>query len=183
MKMGLQSLLEGTLGYHRANLPFPKITAPTVSPTAPKEYMGLSYNLPEKIHKVTNLVNDTNDAEDSEEESNNDITEDDEEEEELTAAQKNDFVNLIGDKMVVKIIAEDGEYEDALMDIYVQNELNQQQLAEEAIASDALPANRKFIQHKLAWLVPNVDGRESTLQAFKLQTSNIGPCVDTFPNA
>ena len=41
------------------DLPFPTATAPTLTPNAAKEYMGFSYHLPEKLHKVCNPVNGT----------------------------------------------------------------------------------------------------------------------------
>lgn len=101
-----------TLGYNRATLPFPNITAPTVSRTAPKEYMGLSYNLPEKLHKVTNPVAATVDGDGDSNNTNSDDDEEEGDEEELTEAQMNDFVDLLGDEMDVEIMVEEGEYED-----------------------------------------------------------------------
>ena len=164
-----------SLGYDKSTLPFPRVAAPTVCRTAPKEYMGFSYNLPEKFHKVTNPANavvgnnvlavDDLDNEDTDADS-------DEGDDGLTEAQKDDFMHILGDEMDVEIIADDGEYEE-LPDPYAEIELRRLEVAEEGRLADSLPINRDFIQRELARLVPNEDGgRESTLDAFKRLTSD-----------
>jgi hypothetical protein len=161
-----------TVGYGKDNLPFSKVTAPTISPTAPKEYMGFSYHLPEKLHKVSNLADPTDhddyDVELEEEDKNDDESEEDIEIE-LTEAQKDDLVGLLGEEYDVKITTEDEYVETA--DSIVENELQQLKIAEEGHTADTV-VNKDFIQRELARLVPNDDGRETTLQAFNRLTSD-----------
>jgi Transposase len=159
-----------SVGYDK-DLPFPKATAPTVAPTTPKEFMGFSYNLPEKLHRVRNPTDGTSIDDEMEEDGNSVGTEEEEEdrEQELTEAQMDDMIGLLGEEFDVEIVVD--EVEELVADALTEMELRQLQLAEEARRADAV-VNKDFIQKELSRLVPNGDGRETTLKAFNRLTSD-----------
>lgn len=155
-----------TIGYtEQSEHPFPNVTAPTVCTTAPKEYMGFSYNLPEQLHDVSNPTDATaRDINYDEESTTSDSDED------LTEAQMDDLVNLVGEELDVEVIVDDDAFGQA--DSIVERELRQLQIAEEGHLADVV-VNKEYIQKELSRLVPNGDGgRETTLQAFNRLTSD-----------
>jgi hypothetical protein len=135
--------------------------------------MGFRYNLPEKLHKVTNPTYAVDGQEDADNDNDDASTVDGDSEDDcgLTEAQKDDFMALLGDEMDVEIIVEDGEFEDTT-DPYVDNELRRLELEEQGRVADRLPINKEFIQSELARLVSNDDGKESTLNGFTRLTED-----------
>jgi hypothetical protein len=158
-----------SIGYHDAQYPFPNVTSPSVSSTDPKEYMGFSYNLPEKLRDVSNPTDPTARDIDYEDESGDSDEEEETLNDYLTEAQIDDLVNLVGDELDVEVVVDDNSFGET--DSFVAQELQQLQIAEEAHVVDTV--NKEFIQKELLRLIPNSDGgRESTLQAFNRLTND-----------
>jgi hypothetical protein len=84
---------------------------------------------------------------------------------ELTEAQQEDFMNLLADELDVEVVLEN---EDSFTeaDAIVERELEQLRIAEEVAIADRNIVNKEYIQNELSRLLPNTDGRETTLQAF-----------------
>ena len=153
-----------SVGYNDNNIPFPNVTAPTVSPNTTQEYMGFSYHLPEKLHRVTNPATDVdNEGDDSDEE-------DVELEPELTEAQADDFVAILGDEFDIEVVV--GDEEVPVADPNVKCELQALQVQDETVMADK-GVNKDFIEQELARLIPvNADKRKSTLDTFNRLTSD-----------
>ena len=158
-----------SLGYDKDMLPFPKATAPTLNPNAPKEYMGFAYHLPEKLHRVCNPTDATEVGAvySDDEESLSDM---DEEPEQLTEAQVDDFVHILGDEYDVEIVV-GPEEEEAIVDATAELRQEQLQSEEDSNKADTV-VNKEFIQRELARLVPVGEGRETTLESFHRLTSD-----------
>jgi hypothetical protein len=155
-----------TVGYTEEDgLPFPNVSAPTVCSAATKEHMGFSYHLlQEQFDDVSNptdaICQDVNYGEESELD-----TDDRERLEELTEAQQNDFMDILADELDVEVVFDKEEsFNEA--DAIVERELEQLRVAEEVNRADNNLVNKQYIQKELSRLIPNSDGRETTLQAF-----------------
>jgi hypothetical protein len=85
-----------------------------------KRVHEFQYHLPEKLHNVTNPTGGNVNASGDSVEEEEDV--DKEEEQEMTAAQRDNFLNLLRDECDVKIVAEDGKYtQEKMMPLFKMN--------------------------------------------------------------
>ena len=148
--------------------PFKDVSAPTRR--SEKEYMGFSYCLPTSVHEVSNPTEGA--ARDSTERR---IVDDDDENHDGTSEDEPDddfLARVLGDDNDIEVLLNEDDLQAPSPEENreVQQQVRQLDAAAEALEEDRL--HQAQIRSELARLLPDTDGRESTLQAFHRLTQN-----------
>jgi hypothetical protein len=164
-----------TVGYSMDRLPYCFVTAPTDA-LEHKEDIGFSFMLPPVLDNVVNPT-ETAGAEIADEEGT--LPEDDLQHDDTDEAE------LFGDDADVEVFATEEQYLEAVAnsenDDQIARELDMLNIAEEAIRKDK--ENEVWIQQEMRRLLPDVFGRETTLETFSRLTNKAPWVPFRMPNS
>jgi hypothetical protein len=149
------------VGYKEGRLPYNDVSCPRIDKSAPTEFMGFNYLIPELDDVSNPTQNNAQDtlfaAEDDEEDRS------DEESEELTETEFGDEHDV--DVPLDDFLVSDG-IDTTLQDAQIQR------LNEEEILRQHCVEHCHFIHREIAKLLPETTGTETTLEACKRLTEN-----------
>jgi hypothetical protein len=167
-----------SIGYPLASLPYSKLSAPTVNIAAQKEYMGFEYRLSRVLHRVTNPTArasaDVNYGSDDEAEDSDDH--------DAESSSNGDDADMADNlrrmhgtdedlELDVEVLLDDADIDEVAVadnERYVDRQVQQAEEAQKALLSDR--KQQEEIQNELRKLLPDVTGRENTLEAFQRLT-------------